>query len=43
MASKIKTEIMEFLRNKLKLTLSQEKTKITHLGNDRARFLGFRF
>lgn len=43
LASKIKDNIMEFLTDKLKLTLSQEKTKITHMGSDRAKFLGFKF
>lgn len=39
-AEKIKSDIKEFLTSKLKLTMSDEKTKITHTG-DRARFLGF--
>lgn len=43
LASKIKNDIMDFLNNELKLTLSQEKTKITHMGSDRANFLGFNF
>lgn len=39
----IKNRIQEFLLNELKLNLSLEKTKITHLKNDTAKFLGFRF
>ena len=39
-AEKIKADITEFLHEKLKLTLSQEKTIITHSSN-RARFLGY--
>ena len=36
-------EITEFLRNNLRLTLSPEKTKITNLTRERARFLGVYF
>lgn len=42
-AKRIKNLIAEFLADKLKLTLSLEKTKITHMAKDRANFLGFRF
>ena len=42
-ASKVKDLIREYLTNNLKLSLSEEKTKITHLGKDRANFLGMRF
>jgi hypothetical protein len=37
----MKQELSIFLRTELKLTLSDEKTKITHL-NDGFEFLGFR-
>jgi RNA-directed DNA polymerase len=40
-AEALKQELSTFLRNKLKLTLSEEKTKVTHL-NDGFEFLGFR-
>ncbi len=39
-AQKVKDDIREFLDEKLKLKMSDEKTKITHTG-DRARFLGY--
>jgi len=39
-AEEIKVKIGEFLRNELKLTLSEEKTKITHAKTEQARFLG---
>lgn len=39
-AEQIKQEIAKFLRNELQLTLSQEKTLITH-SNKPARFLGY--
>jgi hypothetical protein len=39
-ATQIKADITKFLYEKLKLTLSQEKTVITH-SSDRARFLGY--
>lgn len=42
-AEEIKDLINEFLANKLKLILSQEKTKITNLSRERAEFLGMRF
>lgn len=40
-AQEIKQKIKEFLENQLKLTLSEEKTLITHAHGDRARFLGY--
>lgn len=40
LAVQIKKEICEFLNNKLLLELNKEKTKITHLKSQRARFLG---
>ena len=39
-AEAIRTEIAEFLNCKLKLTLSQEKTLITHARHEKAKFLG---
>jgi group II intron reverse transcriptase/maturase len=39
-AEKAKTDIGRFISNKLKLTMSSEKTLITH-GQDKARFLGY--
>lgn len=39
-AEQIKQEIKYFLRETLKLELSDEKTKITHLGSGYAHFLG---
>src|SRR5262249_17186725 len=39
-AEAISDYIAEFLDHKLKLTLSKEKTLITHAGNDKAKFLG---
>ena len=42
-AEKLKREIGEYLRTELLLELSQEKTKITNLGDDRAKFLGVEF
>jgi group II intron reverse transcriptase/maturase len=41
-AEALKQELIEFLRDRLHLTLSQEKTTITHL-DDGFEFLGFRF
>ena len=41
-AEKVKCDIKEFLRNKLKLTLSDEKTKVTHSG-EMVRYLGYDF
>ena len=42
-AEELKREIGEYLRTELLLELSQEKTKITNLGDDRAKFLGVEF
>lgn len=39
-AEAIRDQIAEFLDRKLKLTLSKEKTLITHAGDDKAKFLG---
>lgn len=39
-AEKVKQDVKEFLRDVLKLEMSDAKTKITHTG-DRARFLGY--
>ena len=39
-AEKIKADVKQFLHEKLKLKLSDDKTKITHT-SDRARFLGY--
>ena len=41
-AEKVKQDIMVFLRDTLKLTLSEEKTKVTHSG-DLIRYLGYDF
>lgn len=41
MAKKIKDEADKFLREILKVEMSQEKTKITHLSQDKAQYLGF--
>ena len=40
-AREIRDRVGEFLRDNLKLTLSAEKTLITHASDDRARFLGY--
>src|SRR5215207_11135498 len=40
-AEEIKTELAVFLRDELKLTLSTEKTVITHARTHKARFLGY--
>lgn len=40
-AEEIKTELAAFLRDELKLTLSTEKTVITHARTHKARFLGY--
>lgn len=40
-ALKLKNKIKEFLKEKLILELSEEKTKITILNKDQAKFLGF--
>lgn len=39
-AQQIKSDVKRFLTDRLKLKMSDEKTKITHTG-DRARFLGY--
>ena len=39
-AQLVKDDVRQFMADKLKLKLSEEKTKITHTG-DRARFLGY--
>ncbi len=39
-AERIKADISRFLSDKLKLTMSAEKTLVTH-GHDKARFLGY--
>jgi group II intron reverse transcriptase/maturase len=39
-AQKIKSDVKQFLTDRLNLRMSEEKTKITHTG-DRARFLGY--
>ncbi len=40
-AEQIKRQLGDFLRERLKLTLSQEKTLITHARTQAARFLGY--
>ncbi|MDQ6644513.1 MAG: reverse transcriptase domain-containing protein [Chloroflexota bacterium] len=40
-AEEIKHRLKEFLRDELKLTLSEEKTLITHARREAARFLGY--
>lgn len=42
-AVKLKSALTYFLKDSLKLTLSPEKTKITNLSFDRAKFLGVHF
>jgi hypothetical protein len=37
----IKEDVKEFLKTKLKLTLSEDKTKITHIVEDKTLYLGF--
>lgn len=41
MAEEIKEKIAEFMRQELRLELSQEKTKITNLSDERVPFLGY--
>lgn len=41
LAMKIKEEASDFLKNVLKVELSQEKTKITHVTQDKVQYLGF--
>jgi group II intron reverse transcriptase/maturase len=40
-AEQIKAQLSEFLRDQLKLELSQEKTLLTHARTEAARFLGY--
>ena len=40
-AEEIKLRLQQFLRDELKLTLSSEKTLITHARTEKARFLGY--
>jgi group II intron reverse transcriptase/maturase len=40
-ANDIRRQIGEFLERKLKLTMSVEKTLITHAGDEKAKFLGY--
>lgn len=42
LAESIKEEIRQFLKDRLKLELSQEKTRITHAKTEEATFLGTR-
>jgi hypothetical protein len=39
-AKEIKSRIQEFLKTELNLHLNEEKTKITHMGTQKAMFLG---
>jgi group II intron reverse transcriptase/maturase len=40
-AEEIRDRIRDFLRDNLKLTLSEEKTLVTHAASDKAKFLGY--
>ena len=40
LATKIRTEITKFLREDLHLSVNEEKTRLTHVYSDKARFLG---
>lgn len=40
-AHQIKEKASNFLKNELRLELSEEKTKVTNLHHDKASFLGF--
>jgi hypothetical protein len=40
-AKTIKEEITDFLNNTLKLKISEEKTKISHLESEKVKYLGF--
>lgn len=42
LAEEVKNRVGEFLKDKLALTLSQEKTKITNARTEEAEFLGYR-
>jgi hypothetical protein len=41
LATVIKSEIKQFLNEKLKIELSEEKTKISHVVRDKTLYLGF--
>jgi siroheme synthase (precorrin-2 oxidase/ferrochelatase) len=41
LAKTIKEEIKDFLNKTLKLTLSEEKTKLSHLESEKVNYLGF--
>jgi hypothetical protein len=41
LAKNLKMEIGDFLRTKLKLELSEEKTLVTHMATESVRFLGY--
>lgn len=43
LAEEIKGKIRDFLKNHLRLTLSDEKTKIRHARDEEAEFLGYKF
>lgn len=40
-AKQIKDEVKQFLKEVLLLTLSEEKTKITHVEKEKVKYLGF--
>ena len=42
-AREIKKRVTNYLLKELKITLNEEKTKITHLGTEKAKFLGILF
>jgi group II intron reverse transcriptase/maturase len=41
MATQVKDEVSQFLHSKLNLTLSEDKTKITHIVENKVNYLGF--
>lgn len=41
LAGTIREEVNAFLKNKLKIELNEEKTKITHIVEDKTQYLGF--
>jgi len=41
MAKQVKDEVSQFLQSKLNLVLSEDKTKITHIVEDKVNYLGF--
>jgi hypothetical protein len=43
LAEQVKQEIGDFLREKLRLELNEEKTHILHLPTEKERFLGYEF